>query len=255
MKRVLVASKHQHLLSNLDMVLKHWGYRSLTSHHRDDILELLETSEPDLVIFDAPWLRENQPHLTPLIPLLENRQNTHYAIMEDDQRPFPGLPSKLPQKRVAADIFSIYSLTQSLLQNHPRKRLRTGVHLPGMFRRHGRCWNMGQIMTLGTGGMFIQSGFHLQRDEPLNFCIPLLGMKQEIEISGRVLYAVEPCQENNYLQGYGIEFEGLVDETAHALRRFVAGCFLHDIENEHTSEPEMFISSTDPEYSLQKIAV
>ncbi len=255
MKRVLVASKHQHLLSNLDMVLKHWGYRSLTSHHHDDILEQLETTEPDLVIFDAPWLRENQSHLTPLLPLLEHRNKTHYAIMEDEEGTAPGLSSRLPQKRVAADIFSIYSLTQSLLQNHPRKRLRTGVHLPGMFQRQGRCWNMGQIMTLGTGGMFIQSGFHLQRDEALHLCIPLLGMKQEIEISGRVLYAVEPCQENNYRQGYGIEFEGLVGETAHALRRFVAGCFLHGIENKHTSEPEMFITATDPEYSLLKIAV
>ncbi|MDY6850129.1 MAG: PilZ domain-containing protein [Geoalkalibacter sp.] len=255
MKRVLVASKHQHLLSNLDMVLKHWGYRSLTSHHHDDILQLLETTEPDLVIFDAPWLRENRSHLSPLLPLLERRNKTHYAIMQDEDTPSPELSPRLQQKRVSADIFALYSLTQSLLQNHPRKRLRTGVHLPGMFRRQGRCWNMGQIMTLGTGGMFIQSGFYLQRDEPLNLCIPLLGMKQEIEISGRVLYAVEPCQENNYLQGYGIQFGGLVDETAHALRRFVAGCFLHGIENEHTSETEMFITSTDPEYSLQKIAV
>lgn len=255
MKRVLVASKQHHLLANLDMVLKHWGYRSLTSSHHDDILQLLQTTEPDLVIFDAPWLRENREHLTPLLPELENRCVTRYAVMEDGQTLEPSLSPRLPHLQVPTDIFSLYGLTQSLLQNHPRRRLRTGVHLPGMFRRQGRSWSLGQVLTLGTGGMFIRSGFCLQNNEALHLCIPLMGMQTEIEVAGRVLYSVDPCQDNNYIQGYGIEFTHMIHDTAHALRRFVAGCFFNEIEPDQPPQKPVFTNSDQREHSLGLIAV
>ncbi|MDO3376709.1 PilZ domain-containing protein [Geoalkalibacter halelectricus] len=246
MKRVLIASGQQSLMSNLDLVLKHWGYRPLSSSHRDDICGLLHASEPELVIFDAPWLRQHAADLLPLVPQME-RLNMRLAVLDDCREKVPLLSNGLPYKKIPSDIFSLYGLTQAVLQHHPRRRLRTGVHLPGMLRRNGRPWDMTQILTLGTGGMFIRSGFRLQRSETLQMCVPLFGLKEELEAVGRVVYEIHPTLENNYIQGYGIEFTSLSPQSQKSLSRFVAGCFLRDLEH-----PQPVAQPPSPSYSMVK---
>ncbi len=258
MKRVVVASCQQNLLSNLDLILKHWGYRFLGTPHHDDVCGLLEATEPDLVIFDAPWLRDNFGHLAHLVPRLEKNPAIRIAVMDDGKDSLPILSRTVPYRKIPTNIFSLYGLTQTILQNHPRQRLRTGVHLPGMFRRDGRQWDVTQIMTLGTGGMFIRSGYRLSNTEPLRLCVPLFGMKEELEVLGKVVYEVHPSPENNYLQGYGIEFTGLEAESRLALNQFVAGCFMRELEAPHphreTSTAGVF-NSMQEEYSLASIAI
>ncbi|WP_305041707.1 PilZ domain-containing protein [Geoalkalibacter sp.] len=257
MKRVLIASCQNNLMSNLDIILKHWGYRPLSSPHRDDICGLLEATEPQLVIFDAPWLREHAADLEHLVPQMERRA-TRLAVLDDCREPLPVLSPELPYRKIPSDIFSLYGLTQAVLQNHPRRRLRTGVHLPGMFRRDGRQWDLTQILTLGTGGMFIRSGYRLNRSETVRLCVPLLGMKEELEALGRVVYEVQPTPENNYMQGYGIEFTSLAPESQQALSRFVAGCFVRELESPmHRNTPPRpaFYNTHNQEYSLESIAV
>ncbi|KIH76821.1 PilZ domain-containing protein [Geoalkalibacter ferrihydriticus] len=257
MKRVLIASGQRGLMSNLDMVLKHWGYRPLSSSHRDDICGLLQATDPELVIFDAPWLRKHASDLLHLVPQME-QQATRLAVLDDCKEVLPHLSACLPYQKIPSDIFSLYGLTQAVLQNHPRRRLRTGVHLPGMLRRDGRPWDLTQIQTLGTGGMFIRSGYRLHHSETLRLCVPLFGMKEELEALGRVVYEIHPTMENNYMQGYGIEFTSLSAQSRQSLSRFVAGCFVRELEHPHPqSQPrfQAFSNARRIDYSLDAFAL
>lgn len=257
MKRVLIASRENNLMSNLDLILKHWGYRPLSSAHRDDICDMLQVTDPELVIFDAPWLRAHAEDLAALIPRME--QNAiRLAVLDDCKAPLPHLSPLLSYRKIPSDIFSLYGLTQAVLQNHPRRRLRTDIYLPGMFRREGRPWDLTQILTLGTGGVFIRSGYRLNPSENLQLCVPLFGMKEELETLGRVTYEVQPTPENNYLQGYGIEFTSLSAAAQKSLSRYVAGCFVRDLENPRHEKILNFptpIKAVPEDYPLEKIAI
>ena len=230
MKRVLVASCQENLLSTITMVLKQWGYRTTGSCQHEELRELVDTVGPQLIVLDENWLsQQDTDSRTALLAHLEANP-AHLALISSDDapaaeihRPHHILPSPV-------DIFSLYSLTQNLLENHPRRNFRTSVNLPVMFRRQGRGWELARIDTLGTGGMFIKTGFRLTPNEILTLCVPLYGMKEELEMVGQVVYIVEPTPENNYMQGYGIAFAGVDGKNAEMLNNYLENLFFNRVD-------------------------
>lgn len=104
------------------------------------------------------------------------------------------------------DLLVLFRFLQENLAMFKRKHLRLRISLPGIYF-HGEGCHVAEIMSLGTGGAFIKTGLHhLERDDLIKIGIPLLGMNRELEIEGRVIYHIEPNEENNYLQGVGVRF-------------------------------------------------
>ena len=62
----------------------------------------------------------------------------------------------------------------------------------------------------------------------------MYAIRSYYELEGRILYRVEPSAENNYLQGIGIEFTALSEETRGVLEAFLEQRFLSDL----TARPE-----------------
>jgi hypothetical protein len=69
--------------------------------------------------------------------------------------------------------------------------------------------------------------------ERLKIVLPLMGMKQEVEIDGEVLYNIRPEMENNYLQGFGLGFAPTAPEQVNALQFFIESKVLGEVAERH----------------------
>jgi len=227
MKRLLVGDNCEGLLSTLEVVLRHWGYRVLVSSRPPELVELLRETSPDLLIMGSrilavpasPLAAEVHRHVgenkKPLIVLQESPTDSSLD---------------LPHETLGAppDIFSLFSLVQKHLEHHPRRNLRLAIQLPGMLCAGETC-HLAEVLSLSTNGLFVKAGFRPAANTPLRVIIPLLGMKRELELNGRILYRVEPGSDNNYFQGIGIEFVDLDQDSVLLLQTFLEKRFLGDL--------------------------
>ena len=93
------------------------------------------------------------------------------------------------------------------LKSYSRRNLRLSVDLPAMLS-HEHINEFTKITSLGTGGAFVKTGFRgPETGQAVNMTIPLLGQYAELNINGRVVYAVAPSQANNFIQGVGVSFD------------------------------------------------
>jgi hypothetical protein len=183
---------------------------------------------PDLIILDRPFLPEvlpspgqglagSGPLFCPQIVLSEEK-----ALLETSQ-------GKTEAQNFPFDVVALHGLVSACLINYPRKHLRMPAHLPCLFSVRGFNY-FGEILSLGTGGAFIKTACQqIRTGDLLDVGIPLFGMKKELEVRSRVIYLLAPKQENNYLQGVGVGFNSLDQETTRVLEDFLRHSLLNDI--------------------------
>jgi Tfp pilus assembly protein PilZ/CheY-like chemotaxis protein len=225
MKRLLLADHREELLATLEVILRHWGYRVVASSRPENLDELLRETAPDLLIVGARMAAD--PRLAgALAREVTQRQRPLIILKSPDVPATPPLPHE--SLGVPVDLFALFRLMQQHLEKHPRRHLRLAVRLPGLLCAGESC-HLAEILSLSSEGLFLRTCFRLGDDTRLKVVLPLLGMKQEVELDGRVLYRVEPTAENNYLQGVGIEFTDLSDEARRQLRSFLKHRFLGDL--------------------------
>jgi hypothetical protein len=227
MKRLLIGDKCEELLSTLEVILRHWGYRVLVSSRPAQLVELLRETSPDLLILGARLLEEPDSSLTRTVNRHVNEANRPLIVLQEGQT---ALPIAVPHETlgVPPDLFSLFSLIQKHLEKHPRRNLRLAIHLPGMLCSGESC-HLAEVLSLSTNGLFVKTGFRPAKDALLRVVIPLMGMQQELELDGRILYRVDPGPDNNYFQGIGIEFADLCKESRLALQAFLEHRFIGDL--------------------------
>lgn len=199
-----------------------------TGGHGRQVLSCLAQNPPDLVIVDQP-LSPTSARLTrqeprhggsfgcPQLVLSEERDLLKPAGQDTVKRDFP------------LDVVALHARIGQCLGHYPRKHLRVPAHLPCVFSARG-FQSFGEILSLGTGGAFIKGIYHhLRAGDFVDVCIPLLGMKRELEIRSRLVYILAPRQENNYLQGIGIEFVSADREPIRVLEDFLRLSLLDEI--------------------------
>jgi Tfp pilus assembly protein PilZ len=224
MKRILIGDRREDLLSTLETITRHWGYRTLASSGKPQLLDLLRETSAELLVFGASLLADHdlRREVTTLgdagCPLI---------VLRDDDGALPALP---PHQAVPVpvDLFSFFALTQQYLERYPRKNLRLDAKLPGMICT-GETSAFSQVLSLSAEGLFIKTGARLEGGESLRVIFPLVGMQRELEVGAQVLYRVHPGPENNYLQGVGIQFVGLADDARQQLEEFLENCFLNEL--------------------------
>jgi len=227
MKRLLVGDLREELLSTLEVILKHWGYRVVLSSHPGQLTEFLRETSPDLLIMSSRLLADKT---SPLFQAVESKLGNEGTplITLRDREAADSVAAPHEVLEVPVDIFALFALIQRYIEQHPRKNLRLTVKLPGMFCSGDKC-QFAEVLSLSTQGLFIKTGIPLVLDDRLSVIIPLMGMKKELELETRVLYRVEPGPENNYLQGAGLEFIPMNEEAEKALKRFIEYCFLGEL--------------------------
>ncbi|BCA80277.1 PilZ domain-containing protein [Desulfuromonas sp. AOP6] len=255
MKRVIVGDKREKVLTTLEVILKHWGYRVVVSSRPEQIEAFLLETSPDLLFIGAHFLQNDHRKLANATGEKAADKNCPLVVLKDNGLP---IPANLPCESldVPIGLFELYAMIQKHLEKTPRKNLRLDLKLPGVLYRDGSP-HLSEILSLSEQGLFIRSAFRLAQNEPLQVIFPLMGMKKELEIEGRVLYNVLPAPENNYLQGSGVEFLHLTAQDLLCLQRFIEGCFLGEMSPSERSLMDLTedqIQGLDQEVSLKLIS-
>ncbi len=245
MKRLLIGDNREPLLASLETILKHWGYRVTASSRPQQLVAFLKEISPDLLIMGTPLLSAPDPGLREAVARKIATAPCPLIILGD---PGSAVPKALSCEilDVPLDIFALFEMIQKYLEKYPRKNLRLTVKLPGMYSR-GESSLLAEVLSLSSKGLFIRTGNHLERGDQLNVVIPLLGMKKELEITGKVLYRTDPAPENNYLQGVGLEFSELSEETRETLTAFIEQHLLGELANRDPSLEDQFQKPADTE--------
>jgi len=220
MKSLLLADDRLDLLATLEPILKHWGYRVLTATNITQANGFLDSSAPAMLLIGSNLFRSPELHLPhPPLPLL---------TLTHPEAPAPSTLPEMPLE-VPVDLFKLFSLIQSRVEQHPRQNLRLQVRLPGMHRVKGAEFVLADVLSLSMYGLFCRSPRRLVTGDRISAVFPLLGYGREIEVDGTVLYTIEPTAENNYLQGFALGFDALTPEQTDLLGRFIEERFLAEV--------------------------
>jgi len=252
MKRLLVGDHRQELVSALETILRHWGYRVVASTGAEQLCDLIRETGPDLIIMGSRLLVGQGPALRDAVRQKVCEESLPLILLgEGDQLQTLDMPHETLE--IPLDVFSLFALIQRHVERHPRKNLRLTVKLPGMFCRGETC-TLAEVLTLSTEGLFIRTGARLEERDEVRVFFPLMGMKQELELDGRVLYRVEPGPENKYMQGVGIEFAELAGASDRLLRSFIERCFLGELSTHRHGDEQMAknqLRNISPEITLE----
>lgn len=227
MKRLLIGDSRDELLSTLEVILRHWGYRVLVSTRPAHLEELLRETSPALLVMGARLLMHPNSSLTQAVNRHIVERKCPLIVLQEEP---PVATIAVPHETlgVPLDLFALFSLIQKHLEKHPRRNLRLTIRLPGMICA-AESSHLAEVLSLSTNGLFVKTGFRPADDAELRVIIPLVGMKKELELQGHVLYRVNPGPDNNYFQGIGIEFIKMNEESRKALQTFLAHRFIGDL--------------------------
>lgn len=204
---ILIAHREQRL-PRIERILHRWGCRT-TIAAGETLRRLVETGSADLLLVDDGIRTGERLQLANLAaqracPLLE--LNDHLRLHAD------GLPK---------DILVLLETLQGHLVNFRRRQLRIRMSLPVLIENGGGD-SIGRILNLSAGGLFLKNGNNqVKVGETVQITVPLLGLKKELELTGRVLYFTEATQENGFRQGLGIAFQDCAVTNQQLLRDYL----------------------------------
>jgi Tfp pilus assembly protein PilZ len=199
-------------LIKLQAVLPPLGFRVRMFLKLSDFMSAPEKTSSEAIILDGRSA-EALILLTESGRLLSCIENRPVIIISEagNMKIYQNFPSKYFELPYFLPM--LFRFFQENLPVFRREHMRLKTSLPGIYC-HGEGCHVAEIMSLGTGGAFIKTGWHqLENNDLVRIGIPLLGMNKELEIEGRVVYLIEPNEENKYLQGVGVCFTRPETET------------------------------------------
>ncbi|TYO98236.1 PilZ domain-containing protein [Geothermobacter ehrlichii] len=228
MKKILICLRQEDLLTTLELILKHWGYRVIATHRPEDLPQYFTDGNPDFLLVESRLAAH--PEIGRLVDAGCRRTGCPVVLIgpPGDCRPdTSGIRLDVP-----VDIFKLFCIVQQHLEPLPRNNFRIAVRVPGMVMR-AETTSLVEILSISVRGIFIKTSLAVSRGEEFRLVLPLLGMKRELELTARVIYIVEPCPENRYQQGIGLEFRDLDAEATAQLEAFLEQRLLKELEEKH----------------------
>jgi Tfp pilus assembly protein PilZ len=239
LKRILIGDCREELLTALEVILKNWGYRALCTSDPAEFISLLDELKPDLILAGPSILSTKK--ISGKITTIE----TSMIVLEDER---VNLPKEFSGENLAypIDIFRLFELVQKNLEKIPRRNIRLKVQLPSMYY-HGDAPCIAEIISISSEGIFIRTGSRIEGLDEVRLVLPLIGMQSEIELKGRIVYRIEPQAKNNYVQGMGIEFKDVDEDTDQQLKQFVQSLLVSEL-----TEKNFFQNSLDLDQLLKQ---
>ena len=227
MKRVLIGDNREELVTTLESLLKNWGYRAIATAEPATFLEMLKELKPDLLILGPDILDDQRvANLVKKVALP--------AVFVQDPATATDWPPDGAVISYPVDVFELFSQVQGHLEKIPRRNIRLNVRMPGLYYK-GAETCIAEVLSLSPEGLFLKIGSKIEGVETIRLVLPLIGMQTELEIMGRIVYRVEPTPENNYMQGMGIEFTDIDQETMQTLDHYVEGLLFHELNARQSS--------------------
>lgn len=228
MKSILVADNRSDLLATLEPILKHWGYRVLSTRKANQVMTFLMESAPCLLIIGEELLADPALALDPetdskvksgALPII--------ALKQDGAKPSLFTPSETLD--VPFELFELFSFIQRKVENHPRHNLRLRLRLPGMYSIDDDAFTIAEVLNLSMCGLFFKSAARVKKGDRVTVVFPLLGHCKEIEVKSTVLYVIEPDASNNYFQGFGVGFDDVPESHKQHLQQYIKEHFLREV--------------------------
>lgn len=228
MKSILVADNRTTLLATLEPVLKHWGYRVLSTSKADQVMAFLKESQPCLMIIGEGLLADpklaldadtSQRIKSGTLPVIGLRQDD-----ADQAETKPGTILDVP-----IELFELFAFIQRQVENHPRQNLRLRLKLPGMYSIGDDEFVLAEVLTLSMNGLFLKAATKVKKGDHVCVVFPLFGRCKEVEVNAKVLYTIHPDADNNYFQGFGVGFDDLHDGLRESLHQFIHEHFLKEV--------------------------
>lgn len=230
MKSILVADKRAELLATLEPILKHWGYRVLSTRSAEQVATFLEESNPCMLIIGEELLADPQLALSrEALRGVENGDLPCVALKQEGVEGIVITPGETLD--VPLELFGLFSFIQRKVEKHPRQNLRLQVRLPGMYSIEEDSFILADVLSLSMYGLFFKTATRLKKCDRLNVVFPLFGQGTEIEVKSTVLYSIEPDAENNYFQGFGVGFDEIPEEYREKLHKFITDRFLKEVSS------------------------
>lgn len=226
MKRIVIGTRNDALLTTLELLLRHWGYRVLATANQEHLQQSLEKFTPNLLLIDSELLADPGKPLYGAVAARIVNEHLPLVILASEEAAAVEIPHQ--RLRVPLDIFELFTIIQQLLQKIPRHNLRMTVKLPALLARNGSS-QFADILSLSSQGLFVKTSLPVKVNDVLHIVLPLLGMKQEIEIGCQVIYCVAPAAGNNYLQGFGLKFVDSDPGNIRALQQFLENRLLEEV--------------------------
>jgi hypothetical protein len=228
MKNILLADNRSGLLATLEPILKHWGYRVLSTQKAEQVTIFLQGSEPCLLVMGEQILSDPALNLdhdatnkitSGLLPMV--------ALKQDGA----GLLNVPPDEilDVPFELFELYSFIQRKVENHPRQNLRLSLRLPGMYKMKDEAFTLAEVLNLSLCGLFFKSAARVEKGSRITVVFPLLGHGKEIEAVSTVLYTIKPGVGNNFSQGFGVGFDEISQGHRQQLRQYIKEHFLKEV--------------------------
>jgi Tfp pilus assembly protein PilZ len=175
----------------------------------EPLRQILAEAKPDLLLLD-PGLKQAGRRL-----LEEWAAQRDCPVLELTGQ------LQLRQDGLPADVLAIHEALQERLAGFTRRELRINLRLPTLIE-NGSKSQLGQLLNLGTGGLLLRNCCrHAAIGDTVEMVVPLLGMQQELELTGRVLHLHEASQENGFCKGLGISFQGCDSDKRAALFTYI----------------------------------
>jgi len=230
MKSILVADDRAELLATLEPILKHWGYRVLSTRSAEQVATFLEESKPCMLIIGEEMLAD--PHLAPDKKVLANVENGVLPCVALRQDVVGGV-AVTPDETldVPLELFGLFSFIQRKVEKHPRQNLRLQVRLPGMYSIEEDDFILADVLSLSMHGLFFKTATRVKKCDRLTVVFPLFGQCTEVEVQSTVLYSIEPGADNNYFQGFGVGFDEIPAECSEQLQKFIKDRFLKEVSS------------------------
>ena len=230
MKNILVADNRAELLATLEPILKHWGYRVLSTRSAQQVATFLKESNPCMLIIGEGLLADTDLKLDKkVIASIEKSDLPCIALRQDGEQGFAVTPNETMD--VPLELFSLFSFIQRKVEKHPRHNLRLRVRLPGMYRIDDGSFILADVLSLSMNGLFFKTAARLKQCDRLTVIFPLIGQGTEIEVKSTVLYSIEPELENNYFQGFGVRFDEIPEKHREQLQKFIKERFLKEVSS------------------------
>ncbi len=230
MKSILVADNRSDLLATLEPILKHWGYRVLSTRKADQVMPFLQESIPSLLIIGEGLLADPNLVLDPGITKnIKSGAMPVVALKQDDAGTSTLTPSEIIE--VPVGLFELFSFIQRQVEKHPRQNLRLRLKLPGMYCIENNEFVLADVLSLSMLGLFFKAPAKVNKGDRITVVFPLFGHCKEIEVESTILYTIQPEAENNFFQGFGVGFDNLTDDYRGHLQTFIREHFLKEVSS------------------------
>lgn len=228
MKNILIADNRSELLATLEPILKHWGYRVLSTSKADQVVTFLRESAPCLLIIGEQLFAD--PSLALALKTTQRIKSADLpiiALKQDGAEIAELTPNETLE--VPVELFELFTFIQSQVENHPRHNLRLRLRLPGMYSIEDDEFILAEVLSLSMHGLFFKAPTRIKKGDRVTVVFPLFGNCKEIEVKSTVLYTIQPEAANNFFQGFGVCFDDIPEDHKVHLQQFIRKHFLKEV--------------------------